>query len=88
MSERSKELVESIIKHSEKKDAIINKLEQQNKRYKEALEFYADIDKHDTEIDTDSLGDVDDTTYRTIIILTGEIIDDRGEKARKVLEDK
>lgn len=62
------------------------KLEQQNKRYRKALEFYADEKKYDYKVITDSVGDFHDMTYMEIHEVESEIYYDCGEKAIKALE--
>jgi len=62
-------------------------LEQQNKRYREALEFYADEKNYDYKINTDSVGDMHDMSYMEIHDVESKIMYDCGEKATKALDE-
>src|SRR5690625_1209337 len=62
-------------------------LQKQNKRYREALEFYADEKNYDYKINTDSVGDMHDMSYMEIHDVESKIMYDYGEKATKALDD-
>src|SRR5690625_2362465 len=64
-----------------------SELEQENKRYREALEFYADEKNYDYKINTDSAGDMHDMSYMEIHDVESKIMYDYGEKATKALDD-
>ena len=61
-------------------------LEQQNKRYREALEFYAEESNYDYDVRVDSISYVGDQSEMKFYRLDSEILYDRGKKARQVLE--
>jgi hypothetical protein len=54
-----------------------SKAYEQNKNLKHILKFYADEEKYNYKIEYDTFG----------VMATGDILDDCGEKARKVLEE-
>jgi len=70
-TEQLQELTDEIYQHLEDKES----LEQQNKRYREALEFYTNEVNHDFEINI-SITDIE---------VKSEILEDYGSKARQVL---
>ena len=70
-------------------DWLINRvgeLEKQNERYREALTFYAEESNYDYDVKVDSIGYIGDQLEMKFYRLDSEILYDRGEKARKVLE--
>lgn len=60
-----------------KQAKLVQELEQQNKRYKQALEFYADEETYETKFATDTDEIFDPFTLIEL---------DEGKKARKALE--
>ena len=73
-SERVQEL-EDII-YQDERQAVLEGMYEQNKRYREALEFYAEQDNYEWE-----------TTYRPQQEIDCMVIDDGGRTARKALEE-
>jgi len=61
-------------------------LKKQNKRYREALIFYAEKSNYDYDVKVDSIGYVGDQLDMKFYRLDSGILYDRGEKARKALE--
>ena|SRR5690606_2641411 len=68
-------------------DALrVKEIEQQNKRYREALTFYAEKSNYDYDVKVDSISYVGDQSDMKFYRLDSEILYDRGKKARKALE--
>lgn len=63
-------------------------LKKQNKHYREALTFYAEESNYDYDVKVDSISYVGDQLEMKFYRLDSEILYDRGEKARKALEDE
>ena len=64
----------------------VQELEQQNKRYREALTYYAEESNYDYDVRVDSISYVGDQSEMKFYRLDSEILYDRGKKARQVLE--
>ena len=58
----------------------------QNKRYREALTFYAEKSNYDYDVKVDSIGYIGDQSDMKFYRLDSAILNDRGEKARQALE--
>ena len=61
-------------------------LKRQNRRYYEALTFYAEKSNYDYDVKVDSIGYVGDQSDMKFYRLDSAILNDRGEKARQALE--
>ena len=70
----------AIMNESKQKHNVLEAFREENQRYKQALEFYADRSIYNFETETDF--DAEETR----IINEGHIFRDFGEKARKALE--
>ena|SRR5690606_39212629 len=68
-----------LVRYAKEQSKRVQELEQQNKRYKQALEFYADEETYEMKFvaNTDEIG-----VPLTVIEL------DEGKKARQALEDE
>lgn len=64
----------------------VQKLEQQNKRYREALTFYAEENNYDYDVKVDSISYVGDQSDMKFYRLDSKILNDKGATARKALE--
>ena len=61
-------------------------LKEQNKRYREALTFYAEENNYDYDVKVDSISYVGDQSDMKFYRLDSKILNDKGERARKALE--
>lgn len=66
----------------------VEELERKIERYREALTYYAEKSNYDYDVKVDSISYVGDQLEMKFYRLDSEILYDRGEKARKVLEDE
>lgn len=63
-------------------------LERKIERYRETLTYYAEESNYDYDVKVDSISYVGDQLEMKFYRLDSEILYDRGEKARKALEDE
>ena len=64
----------------------VQELERKIERYRETLTYYAEESNYDYDVKVDSISYVGDQSDMKFYRLDSEILYDRGEKARQVLE--